>query len=112
MRMESRHLHRGTSAARSLAQPAWWGAFIEASGLPVTVSNWRGVVAAENITDDQEADIVAMVEAMHASDSWQESLSANQWTDFLQTGADFEAFLEEEKTTVGTILVEIGLVDA
>ncbi|MFV2064294.1 MAG: Bug family tripartite tricarboxylate transporter substrate binding protein [Chloroflexota bacterium] len=83
---------------------------IEASGLPVEVSNWRGVVAAQNITDDQKADIVAMIEAMQATDSWQESLAANNWTDFLQTGAEFEAFLEGEKDTVGTILVEIGLV--
>jgi len=82
----------------------------EASGLPVTVSNWRGVVAAQNISPEDEAAIVAMVEAMHASDSWQESLAANQWTDFLQTGEAFQTFLGEEKETVATILEEIGLV--
>ena len=83
---------------------------VEASGLAVVVSNWRGVVAAQNISDEDKAAIVAMIEEMHASDSWQESLTANQWTDFKQTGADFEAFLSEEKETVATILEEIGLV--
>jgi putative tricarboxylic transport membrane protein len=83
----------------------------EASGLPVTVSNWRGVVATANISPEDEAAIVAMVEEMHATDSWQESLTANQWTDFLQTGEDFQTFLGEEAVTVATILEEIGLVE-
>ena len=82
----------------------------EATGLPVEVSNWRGVVASGGISDEDKAAIVAMVEEMHATDSWQESLTANQWTDFKQTGADFEAFLAQEKETVATILEEIGLV--
>ena len=74
------------------------------------VSNWRGVVASGGISDDDKAAIVAMVEEMHATDSWQESLTANQWTDFKQTGADFDAFLAEEKETVATILEEIELI--
>jgi putative tricarboxylic transport membrane protein len=48
---------------------------------------------------------------MHDSDSWQQSLAANQWTDFFQTGEAFQTFLGEEKTTVSTILEEIGLVE-
>ena len=83
----------------------------EASDLPVTVSNWRGVVAAQNITDEERDAIVALVEEMHASDSWQEALTANQWTDFLQTGDTFASFLEEEKATVATILEQIGLIE-
>jgi putative tricarboxylic transport membrane protein len=82
----------------------------EASGLPVEVSNWRGVVASGGISDEDTAAIVTMVEEMHATDSWKESLAANQWTDFLQTGEAFQTFLGEEKETVATILEEIELI--
>lgn len=82
----------------------------ESSGLPVVISNWRGVVGAGDITAEEQAAIVAIIEAMHGSDSWQEALAANQWTDFLQTGEEFQTFLDEEKTTVAEILAAIGLV--
>jgi putative tricarboxylic transport membrane protein len=83
---------------------------VESSGLDVVISNWRGVMGAGDITEEEQAAIVAMVEAMHATDSWQEALAANQWTDFFQTGAEFETFLEDEKSTVADILAAIGLV--
>lgn len=82
----------------------------EATGLPVEVSNWRGVVATAGLSPENEAAVVAMVEEMHATDSWKQSLEANQWTDFIQTGEDFQAFLAQEDETVTKILQQIELI--
>jgi putative tricarboxylic transport membrane protein len=40
---------------------------------------------------------------------WQEALTANGWTDFLLTGDEFGAFLEEEQTRAEEVLQDIGL---
>jgi putative tricarboxylic transport membrane protein len=46
---------------------------------------------------------------MHDSPEWQEALDTNGWTDFLQTGDEYETFLEEENQRVEEVLGEMGL---
>jgi putative tricarboxylic transport membrane protein len=50
-----------------------------------------------------------MIEAMHDTPEWQETLESNGWTDFLQTGDEYEAFLDEENQRVADVLSEMGL---
>lgn len=86
-------------------------ATISDSGLDVELANWRGVVAAPGIDDEQREQIVGMIERMRDSDGWQEALEANGWTDFLQPGEEFDAFLDEEATRVEAVLSDIGLTE-
>ena len=79
------------------------------SGYDVVVPNWRGVMAPPNISDDDREAIIAMIQEMHDSPEWQETLEANGWTDFLQTGDEYETFLEEENQRVEEVLGEMGL---
>jgi putative tricarboxylic transport membrane protein len=79
------------------------------SGYDVTVPNWRGVMAPPDISDEDREAIIAMIEAMHDTPEWQETLESNGWTDFLQTGDEYEAFLEEENQRVAAVLSEMGL---
>jgi putative tricarboxylic transport membrane protein len=79
------------------------------SGYDVTVPNWRGVMAPPDISDEDREAIIAMIEAMHDTPEWQETLESNGWTDFLQTGDEYEAFLEEENQRVADVLSEMGL---
>lgn len=81
------------------------------AGLDVELSNWRGVVAPAEITDEQREQIVGLVSEMRDSDAWQEALEANGWTDFFQPGEEFDAFLEEESSRVETVLQDIGLIE-
>jgi putative tricarboxylic transport membrane protein len=80
------------------------------AGFDVVISNWRGVVAPPEIDDAQRNGIIAMIEELHASAGWQEALEANGWTDFLQTGEEFETFLGEEQERVEQVLRDIGLI--
>ncbi len=78
-------------------------------GYDVTMSNWRGVVAAPGITEEAKQEFVAIVTEMRDSPEWQAALERNSWTDTFMTGADFEQFIEGEVTTAKQIVEDLGL---
>jgi len=82
----------------------------EATGLDVTLANWRGVFGAPDLSPEQQAAVVAAIEAMHDTPEWQQALEQNGWTDFFQPGDEFAAFLGNEVTRVEGVLRDIGLV--
>lgn len=79
------------------------------AGYDLVVPNWRGVVAPPQISNQDREAITAMIEEMHDSSEWQETLEANDWTDFFQTGEEYETFLEEENQRVQDVLGEMEL---
>lgn len=83
----------------------------EATGLDVVFANWRGVFAPSGLSPEQQAAVVAAVEAMHGTAEWQQALEQNGWTDFLQTGDEFASFMQNERTRVEGVLRDIGLVE-
>lgn len=78
-------------------------------GVDVSMSNWRGVVAAPGITDEAKAEFIAIVTEMRDSDEWQDTLARNNWTDTFATGEEFESFIAAEVTTAQGIVKELGL---
>ena len=86
-------------------------ATIAESGTDVVLSNWRGVVAAPEITPEQEAAVVATMQEMHDGPAWQEALETNGWDDLFLPGEEFKTFLTEEQTRVEGVLREIGLIE-
>jgi putative tricarboxylic transport membrane protein len=79
------------------------------AGYDLVVPNWRGVVAPPQISNEDREAITAMIERMHDSSEWQETLETNDWTDFFQTGEEYETFLEEENQRVQDVLGEMEL---
>jgi putative tricarboxylic transport membrane protein len=82
--------------------------FIE-QGVDVSMSNWRGFVAAPGLEDSQIEELAAIVEELRESDAWQEVLERNSWTDSYLAGEDFAEYLEEQQAEVDTIVEELGL---
>lgn len=78
-------------------------------GVDVSMSNWRGVVAAPGITDEAKAEFIAIITEMRESDEWKDTLERNSWTDSFATGEEFETFIEDEVSTASTIVKELGL---
>lgn len=85
---------------------------LQESGIDVELTNWRGLMAPPSISDEQRDALIDLVQKTHDSDEWQEALEANGWEDQFLAGDEFGAYIEEERTRVREILVEIGLVDA
>ncbi|MCC3291844.1 MULTISPECIES: tripartite tricarboxylate transporter substrate binding protein [unclassified Arthrobacter] len=82
--------------------------FVE-QGVDVSMSNWRGVVAAPGISEEAKAEFISIVTEMRESDDWKDTLERNSWTDSFATGEEFEAFIEEEVSTAQSIVKELGL---
>lgn len=80
-------------------------------GIDVTLTNWRGLIAPGDISEEDEAGLEEMLTQVHDSEAWQEVLSTNGWTDAFEMGDEFDAFLEEDIATTQETLKTIGLIE-
>ena len=79
-------------------------------GIDLVFANWRGIVAAPGISEEETQRFVDAITQMHDSEAWQQVLEAQGWTDAFVTGDDFTDFLTEESDRVETVMGELGLV--
>jgi putative tricarboxylic transport membrane protein len=79
-------------------------------GVDVVIQNWRSVSAAPGITDEQKAQIIADIEKMSQSETWQKALAERGWIDTFLAGDAFAQQLQTQIEQTETILKEIGLV--
>lgn len=79
------------------------------SDIDLVFSNWRGVVAPPEISEEDKAKWIDALTKMQESDEWKEALKTNGWTDAFATGDDFSTFLTEQDKRVSDVLTELGL---
>jgi putative tricarboxylic transport membrane protein len=79
-------------------------------GIDLVFANWRGIVAAPGISDEDRQRFVDAITEMHDSEAWQTVLETQGWTDAFVTGDDFTTFLTEESDRVESVMSELGLV--
>ncbi|WP_197319715.1 tripartite tricarboxylate transporter substrate binding protein [Saccharomonospora sp. NB11] len=78
-------------------------------GVDVSFTNWRGVVAPPDLSDDDRRKLIDLFTAMHDTDQWREALRLNGWDDAFATGEEFGDFLAAENARVASVLKELGL---
>lgn len=83
---------------------------LKESGINVVVGNWRGIVGAPEMSAEGKAMWIDRFTKMHDGPAWKDILAKQGWEDAFLAGDDFAAFLETEKTRIGEILKEAGLV--
>jgi putative tricarboxylic transport membrane protein len=79
------------------------------AGVDVVLENWRMVGAAPDLTEEQEAAILADIEAMATSEEWQTAIAERGWVDTYLAGDAFEAQLAADIEATSAILKDIGL---
>ncbi|HTW16575.1 MAG TPA: tripartite tricarboxylate transporter substrate-binding protein [Nocardioides sp.] len=79
------------------------------SGIDLVFTNWRGVLAPPDISEERRAELIGFIEEMHATPQWEQALEDNGWTDALKTGDEFGEFLDEQDARVASTLEEVGL---
>ncbi|MBP2475821.1 putative tricarboxylic transport membrane protein [Crossiella equi] len=79
------------------------------AGVPVTFTNWRGIVAPPGLTDAEKQRLVELFQKLRNSTQWQEAVARNGWTDAFAPGEQFGTFLAEESKRVADVLKELGL---
>lgn len=82
---------------------------IKESGYDLELMNWRGIVAAPGISDGERKAILAMIDKLHSSAQWKQTLTDKKWQDFYKSGDEAKAFFEAESARIKTVLNEIGL---
>ena len=83
---------------------------LKEQGLNVVIGNWRGVYGAPGISAEQRKALVDMIVKATKSKAWAESLERNGWTPALQTGNDFEAFVDTEFASLRAVMVKSGMI--
>jgi putative tricarboxylic transport membrane protein len=78
-------------------------------GVDLVFSNWRGIVAAPGITEEETQRFVDAMTEMHDSEAWQQVLEDQGWVDAFMTGDEFSAFLGDESDRVEGVLSGLGL---
>ena len=79
------------------------------AGIDLTFTNWRGVLAPPDISAEDRAALVKVLEELHATDEWKEALVKNGWSDAFATGEEFDRFLTDQDERVSSTLTELGL---
>jgi putative tricarboxylic transport membrane protein len=79
-------------------------------GVDVSIQNWRMVAAAPGITDEQKHAIVADVDKLVQSASWQKTLADKGWANTYLAGDAFAEQLKKDTEATSAILKDIGLV--
>jgi putative tricarboxylic transport membrane protein len=82
---------------------------LQDEGIDLTFTNWRGIVAAPDISDADRTRLTDLVTEMHDSAQWQQALEDNGWTDAFMTGDEFDEFLTSESERVKGVLSGLGL---
>ncbi len=79
-------------------------------GYNVEIGNWRGVYGPPGITPDQRKALIDMIVKATKSKAWAEALTKNNWTPALQTGKEFEDFVDREFASLRATMVKAGMV--
>lgn len=82
---------------------------LKASGIDLELTNWRGIVAPPGIDAEQRRRMTAFFERVVASRTWKENLERFDWTPFVRTGRELDAFFDDEQRRVRTIVSDLGL---
>jgi len=79
------------------------------AGYEVDFANWRAIVAAPGLSDEQQQAVADLVDDLHGTQAWEDTLAQNGWTDFYKTGDDAKQFIDDETQRVADLYQELGL---
>ncbi len=78
-------------------------------GYDVSITNWRGVVAPPDLSEEDQQAVIGMIEEMHGTQEWKDFIEKNNFEDTFKTGEEFGAFIEKEDQRISQVLQDLGL---
>ncbi|MDI5982049.1 Bug family tripartite tricarboxylate transporter substrate binding protein [Amycolatopsis magusensis] len=82
---------------------------LQESGVDVSFTNWRGIVAPPGISNGDREKLVSLFTRLQDTQQWQDALRLNGWTNAFSAGDEYGAFLKAENDRVASVLKELGL---
>ena len=77
-------------------------------GYAVDLANWRAVLAPPGITDEEFAELRALVEEAVGTSEWQEAVERNKWTEVWLAGNEFDEFMASEQERIAALVKELN----
>jgi putative tricarboxylic transport membrane protein len=108
-----------TDALRALAvsAPARLGGLFEGvptwieQSVPCVIGQWRGVIGAHGIADEQIAYWERAISAATKSPEWTGELDRYYWAGACMTAVETRAFLDSERDLLRDMLAQLGLLE-
>ncbi|WP_437583878.1 Bug family tripartite tricarboxylate transporter substrate binding protein [Paramicrobacterium sp. CJ85] len=109
------HIESGSLRALAVSSPERSGMLpdtptITEAGYDVELTNWRGVLAPGDISDDERQALIDVVTQMYETDVWKDELEKKGWDDAFMAGDEFDEFLTDDIASVTETLKNIGLI--
>ncbi len=82
---------------------------IKEGGYDLELMNWRGIVAPPGITNAERTAVIGLMDKLHASSQWQQTLKDKKWQDFYKSGDAAKSYFDSETVRIKGVLTEIGL---
>lgn len=79
------------------------------SGYDVALTNWRGMVAPAGVTDEQFAELEAIVTETVETPEWKDAMERNRWNDVFLTGEELVQFIDEDQARISALVEELDL---
>jgi putative tricarboxylic transport membrane protein len=79
-------------------------------GVNLTFGNWRGILAPADLSPADLLNTLKVIDTLHASDSWKDTLVAKSWIDEYRAGNDFSSWIKTENTAIIKVLTDFKLI--
>jgi putative tricarboxylic transport membrane protein len=79
-------------------------------GVNLTFGNWRGILAPADLSDADLLNQQKIMDILHSSPSWKETLVAKSWIDEFRVGTSFQTWIKKENADIISVLTDFKLV--
>ena len=79
-------------------------------GVDLTFGNWRGILAPADLSAADYLNTLKIIDILHSSPSWKDTLVAKSWIDEYRAGDAFTKWIKQENTDIINVLTDFKLV--
>ncbi|CAM8640902.1 Bordetella uptake gene [Candidatus Planktophila versatilis] len=79
-------------------------------GVDLTFGNWRGILAPADLSAAELLNTVKVIDALHSTKSWKDTLVAKSWIDEYRSGDAFTKWIKTENQSIMNILTDFKLI--
>ncbi len=79
-------------------------------GVDLTFGNWRGILAPADLPAADLLNTLKVIDALHSTKSWKDTLTAKSWIDEYRSGDAFSKWIKTENTAIMKVLADFKLI--
>jgi putative tricarboxylic transport membrane protein len=79
-------------------------------GVDLTFGNWRGILAPADLPAADYLNTLKIIDILHSSPSWKDTLLAKSWIDEYRVGDPFSSWIKTENKAIIDVLTDFKLV--